>query len=380
MAGNLELTSSLITGLVISARASWEMCLVMFAMVPLLGIAEFLQWKAIQGSEGEIKGEMAKSTEKLNETVSGIREVQAFALESRVQDEIKQRITETITKASEKEAVAKGVMMGLIQLVQFGVYALAFYVGGKFISSGRIGMDDFFMALFGMAFADSGAGQAAIFLGDAAKASKSVEIIFKSLDRRPAIDSEPWLNNGVKSITDGTVEERPVNIDELVEFQGSINLDKVNFAYPTRQAQRIFNELVLDIPAGKSVALVGSSGSGKSTVIGLMERFYDPSAYTEETDKDGNITLVEVKGTGENPNPNGVVTMSGTSVKDQDLRYLRSNIGLVGQQPILFNDTVYNNIAIGKEGATKEEVEEAAKVANAHNFVTSSLSSGYQTR
>ena len=145
MAGNIELTSALITGLVISFRASWEMCLVMFAMVPLLGIAEFLQWKAIQGSTGEIRGEMAKSTEKLNETVSGIREVQAFALESKVQDEIKQRITETITKASDKEAVAKGVMMGLIQAVQFGVYALAFYIGGKFISSGRIGFDDFFI-------------------------------------------------------------------------------------------------------------------------------------------------------------------------------------------------------------------------------------------
>ena len=230
-----------------------------------------------------------------------------------------------------------------------------------------------------MAFAASGAGQAAIFLGDAAKAAKSVEVIFKSLDRRPPIDSEPWLYNGVQSMDDGTVEERPLTSGEIVEFQGSINLNKVNFAYPTRQAQKIFNELVLDVPAGKSVALVGSSGSGKSTVIGLVERFYDPSAYLEETDSAGNITLKEVEATDEDPNPNGVVSISGKSVKDQDLRYLRSNIGLVSQQPILFNDSVYNNIAIGKEGATKEEVEEAAKVANAHNFVTSSLSNGYQT-
>merc|ERR1711990_1029226 len=96
--------------------------------------------------------------------------------------------------------------MGLIQVIMFGVYALAFYIGGKFVADGTIGFNDFFMALFGMAFAASGVGQAAIFAGDAAKAHTAIENIFKVLDRRPPIDSEPWMNNGI-----GTIE---VDVDD----------------------------------------------------------------------------------------------------------------------------------------------------------------------
>ncbi|GMH74233.1 hypothetical protein TrST_g14008 [Triparma strigata] len=378
LAATLETCACLATGLYISFMASWEMCLVMFAMVPLLSIAEYLQWIAIQGSDSNIKKELGKSTEKLNETVSGIREVQAYALEDNVQVEIKARITDTIMKESDKEAFTKGVMMGAIQIIQFGVYALAFFIGGKFIDSGRIGFDDFFMALFGMAFAGSGMGQAAIFMGDAAKAAAAVESIFTTIDRVPEIGSEPWEKSGISNLEDGSVVERTIE-KAGSDFQGSIDLKDVNFAYPTRQAQKIFNQLSVDIPAGKSVALVGSSGSGKSTVIGLIERFYDPSSYEEKADEKGIITHVKVEETADNMGVNGVVSTSGQPIKNQDLRYLRSNIGLVGQQPILFNDTVFNNIAIGKDGATQAEVEEAAKIANAHNFVVESLANGYET-
>ena len=96
-----------------------------------------------------------------------------------------------------KEAFMKGLMMGFIQLVMFNVYALAFFIGGKFVAAGTIGFDEFFMALFGMAFAASGIGQAAIFAGDAAKAHTACENIFNTLDRIPTIDGEPWMNNGI---------------------------------------------------------------------------------------------------------------------------------------------------------------------------------------
>ncbi|GMI17574.1 hypothetical protein TrLO_g3918 [Triparma laevis f. longispina] len=378
LAANLEACASLATGLAIAFLASWEMCLVMFAMVPLLSLGEYLQWVAIQGTDSKIKGEMDKSSEKLNETVGGIREVQAYALEGRVQAEIEDRIMTTIIAESNKEAVTKGTMMGMIQIVQFGVYALAFYIGGKFIDDGRITADDFFMALFGMAFAGSGMGQAAIFMGDAAKAALAVEAIFTTIDKEPEIGSEPWEKSGIASLEDGSIIERGIKAPGS-DFNGNITLKDVNFAYPTRQGQKIFNRLSLDIPAGKSVALVGSSGSGKSTVIGLVERFYDPSSYDEKMDDKGIITHVKTEEAAENMGSNGVVSISGEGVKNQDLRYLRSNIGLVGQQPILFNDTVFENIAIGKAGATQAEVEDAAKIANAHNFVTESLANGYQT-
>mmetsp|Transcript_22245 Transcript_22245/g.46203 ORF Transcript_22245/g.46203 Transcript_22245/m.46203 type:complete len:1407 (-) Transcript_22245:54-4274(-) len=377
LASTLELCSCMITGLVISFNASWEMCLVMFAMVPLLGLAEAGQWMAIKGTEGSIRAEMDKSTSKLNETVTGIREVQAFALEKKVQDEITARIENTITKASDKEALAKGVMMGLIQAIQFGVYALAFFIGGKFISDGRIGFDDFMMALFGMAFAASGLGQAAMFAGDAAKAAVAVENIFTTLDRRPPIDSEPWCNDGLADIQTGAPCKSRTIPDLADDFKGNVDLENVMFAYPTRQTQKIFNKLCLQIPAGKSVALVGSSGSGKSTVIQLLERFYDPISYSEVESEKGGFTIELVEDGEEKAN--GTVTVSNKAMKEQDIRYLRKNIGLVGQQPILFNTTIFENIAIGKEGATKEEVEQAAKTSNAHNFIVGQLSNGYDT-
>ena len=116
---------------------------------------------------------------------------------------------------------------------------------------------------------------------------------------------------------------------------------------------------------------VGSSGSGKSTVIQMLERFYDPISYTEE--KDGAETKLVAQA-----DENGTVEIDEVGMKDSDCRWLRKNMGLVGQEPVLFNDTVYNNIALGKQGCTIEEVESAARSANAHEFILN-LEDGYNT-
>ena len=380
LASTIETCSCLAAGLVISFIASWQMCLVMFAMVPLLGLAEMGQWMAIKGSSGAIKEELDKSSSKLNETVLGIREVQAYALEELIEKDIYQRIKETIGVASKKEAFLKGLMMGLIQLIQFGVYAMAFLIGGKFVAAGTIGFDDFFMALFGMAFAASGIGQAAIFAGDSAKAAMAVERIFKTLDNVSPIDSEPWIENG-RANNDGEDPEvprcpvRPIASKDA-NFEGTMSLENVMFAYPTRQSQKIFNKMNLTIPAGKSVALVGSSGSGKSTVVQLLERFYDPTTYEEKQNSKGEYICELVTNSAE---VSGSVNNGGKNVKDHDIRFLRKNMGLVGQQPILFDTTIFENIALGLDNATQSQVEEAARTANAHDFILK-CADGYQTR
>jgi ATP-binding cassette, subfamily B (MDR/TAP), member 1 len=172
VASTLESCSSLATGIIIAAAASWEMFLIMLCMVPALGTAEALQFTAMKSSEGSIRNELSQSTNKLHEAVSGIREVQSFSLQNIVVDDIEGRIHETISPASRKAAVIKGVMMGMIQLIQFLVYAFAFWFGGQMVSKGRIEFDDFMQALWAMAFAASGLGQAALFGGDAAKVSE----------------------------------------------------------------------------------------------------------------------------------------------------------------------------------------------------------------
>lgn len=140
---------------------------------------------------------------------------------------------------------------------------------------------------------------------------------------------------------------------KLDKLSGQIEFKDVSFSYPSRPDVVIFNKICLDIPAGKIVALVGGSGSGKSTVISLIERFYEPLS--------GNILL------------------DGNNIKDLDLKWLRQQIGLVNQEPALFATTIRENILYGKEDATIEEITRAAKLSEAMSFI-SNLPDRFETQ
>jgi ATP-binding cassette subfamily B (MDR/TAP) protein 1 len=141
--------------------------------------------------------------------------------------------------------------------------------------------------------------------------------------------------------------------DELTNVTGEVEFKSVEFCYPSRPDSTVFKSFSLRVPAGRTAALVGSSGSGKSTVLALLERFYDPSA--------------------------GEVTLDGVDIRKLRLKWLRAQMGLVSQEPALFATSISENILFGKEDATPEEVIAAAKAANAHNFI-SQLPHGYDTQ
>merc|ERR1712176_1686313 len=315
LAATLETVSSLITGIIIALIASWEIFLILLAIVPILGVSEMLNMKMLMGSENDIRGEMTTSTNSFHETINGIREVQAFALQNMIAADIKTRIFDTIGPSSKKAAIMKGFMMGLMQAVPFCVYALAFWAGGELIEIGRVDFEAFNKALWAMAFAASGLGQAALFAGDAAKASAALNAIFGILDHKSPIRSEAWENDGLADPKSGKPEVREVPETDML--QGSVNLTGVNFSYPTRKAAKIFDEIDLDIPSGKVVALVGSSGSGKSSVIQLLERFYDPIRYREEKNDEKTVFVAVKEG-------NGVVSIDKEDMKKSDCRWLRS--------------------------------------------------------
>jgi len=376
LASTLESVSALTTGIIIAATASWQMFLVMLSIIPALAITEALQFVALKSSEGDIREHLSQSTDKLHETIYAIREVQSFLLQDLFTEDIENRIKESILPASRKAAIGKGVTMGMIQLVQFLVYAMAFWVGGKLIDSGKIGFEDFNKALWAMAFAASGLGQAALFGGDAAKAAAAVNSIFGILDFKAGIESEPWENKGIADIKTAEAIVRQIPNSTLKEGKGE--LSKVNFAYPTRKTAKVYDQIDLQIPSGKVVALVGSSGSGKSTIVQLLLRFYDPVSYTE-TDANGEETVEIVVDDDKLNTADGVIKIDGKDMREEDIRWLRSNMGYVGQEPVLFNDTIYNNIAYGKENCTREDVEAAARNANAYDFI-SKLSDGFDTQ
>lgn len=168
-----------------------------------------------------------------------------------------------------------------------------------------------------------------------AEAGSAGERILEVIQRVPKIDSESMEG------------------DVLQNVSGEVEFKSVEFAYPSRLENPVFVNFNLRVPSGRTVALVGSSGSGKSTVVALLERFYDPLG--------------------------GEILLDGVNIKRLRLKWLRSQIGLVSQEPALFATTIKENILFGKEDATMEEVIVAAKASNAHNFI-SQLPHGYETQ
>ena len=199
-------------------------------------------------------------------------------------------------------------------------YTVAFSLGGMWIDEGIMTFNNMMKALFVLGFGASGLGQAAAFAGDQAKAKVAAKRIFKLLDRKSEIDTNPWENE------DGTVERKVEQNTKLIpKLNGEIEFRNVNFAYPQRSDAQVFHNLSLKITPGSTVAFVGSSGSGKSTVIQLVERFYDPMA-------------------GKGNKNDASVRLDNVSLKKIDVRWLRNNIGLVGQEPKLFYGTISENI------------------------------------
>lgn len=169
---------------------------------------------------------------------------------------------------------------------------------------------------------------------DLSKGAYTMGSVFDVLDRKTSI--EPEHPNSF----------RPQKL------KGDVEILEIDFAYPTRPNTIIFRGFSLTIEAGKSIALVGQSGSGKSTIIGLIERFYDPTR--------------------------GTIKIDGRDIRSYHLRSLRQHIALVGQEPTLFSGSIRDNITYGAEGVTEVEVEDAARKANAHDFI-SCLKDGYNT-
>lgn len=168
-----------------------------------------------------------------------------------------------------------------------------------------------------------------------AEAIAAATRIFKTIELIPIIDTE----NGKGKV--------------LGDIKGQIEFKDVDFSYPSRPTTLILQGFCLKVKPGKTVGLVGGSGSGKSTIISLLERFYDPIR--------------------------GDILLDGYKIKKLQLKWLRSQMGLVNQEPVLFATSVKENILFGKEGATMEMIETAAKAANAHDFIVK-LPDGYETQ
>ncbi|KAH7676289.1 Xenobiotic-transporting ATPase protein [Dioscorea alata] len=326
--------TTLVTGLVIAFAASWQLSLIILALIPIIGINGYVQFKFLKGFSEDAKMKYEEASQVATDAVGSIRTVASFSAEDKVMDLYKKKC-EAPTKAGVRQGIVSGIGFGLSFFLLYCVYALCFYAGARLVGDGKTTFGKVFRVFLALSMAAVGVSQSSSLAPDSSKAKTATASVFSILDRKSKID--PSDESGMT----------------LEVVKGNIEFRHVSFKYPTRPDVQIFQDLSLAVQSGKTVALVGESGSGKSTAIALLQRFYNPDS--------------------------GHILIDGVEIEKFQLRWLRQQMGLVSQEPVLFNETIRANIAYGKEGnATEAEIVAAAESANAHKFICS-LQQGYDT-
>ncbi|KAJ0743385.1 putative ABC-type xenobiotic transporter [Helianthus annuus] len=327
-------SSSVATGLFIAFAACWQLALIILALIPLMSVNGYVQMRFTKGFSADARLMYEEASQVVNDAVGSIRTVASFCAEEKVMQLYGSKC-EGPKKTGIKQGLISGIGFGVSSVLLFCMYATSFYAGARFVVAGITNFTDVYKVFFALAMAALAVSQSSSFAPNTSKAKGSAASVFAILDRKSKID--PGDESGLT----------------LEMVKGEIKIHHISFRYPTRPEVVIFHDLCLTIRSGKTVALVGESGSGKSTVIQLLQRFYNPDS--------------------------GSITLDGTELQKFKLKWLRLQMGLVSQEPVLFNDTIRANIAYGKDGdATESEIIAASELANAHKFI-SGLHQGYNT-
>ena len=314
-----------ISGLVLAFVRGWKLALVLLAVLPLLMIAGGFMSFMLANLTKRGQQSYAKAGSVVEEVLGAIRTVAAYGGEKFELERYSAILDETNSQAYQK-ALYNGAGLGVIMFLVFGTYGLGFWYGAQLVSNGEMTGGTVLNVFFALIIGSTSVGNAAPNIAAFSSARGAMSSVLDVVQRRSLID--PDSEEGRK----------------LDKVNGKVEFRDASFFYPNRPDVQVLKGFSLTVNPGQTVALVGSSGSGKSTIVQLVERFYDPSS--------------------------GSVFFDGVNVKDLNVRWYRQQVGLVGQEPVLFSGTIRENILNGHPGATQEEVERAAKEANAHNFIT----------
>jgi ATP-binding cassette, subfamily B (MDR/TAP), member 1 len=387
-------------GLGYALYASWQVALVVLALCPFISISALAVVSLNQSKSSRAAVAYSKAGSIAYSTVSGIKTVLSLNAASTMIQHYREATQQALSIATAvllKQGFANGSMLGSFiclyaVLALYGTFMLYREIDDNGCDPSGAVIDnvtcestgaDVFGAMLGVAFAAQGISQVGNFLETFAAGRAAVHSALRAINRKPGEPEEVIYHDPLDDkdgntmsrtsrslVSDDADLETPegrirailpkYEIDATSDagkkpknIIGEMRFEDVKFHYPTRPGHAILKGLSVDIPAGKTVAFVGPSGGGKSTIVKLLERFYDP---------------VE-----------GSVLLDGLDIKDINVRHLRSLIGYVGQEPTLFATSIANNIRYGKPGCTQKEIENAAIQANAHDFI-SQLPDGYDTQ
>ncbi|KAM5473622.1 putative ABC-type xenobiotic transporter [Microsporum audouinii] len=337
----LTAIATFLSAIIISFIENWKLALILLSTSILLGGAEFLGASFALKYSRKNSASLGKGASVAEEAISSIQHVSAFGIQGAMARRY-QAYLNIAEKWGVKMRLSVSFMIGAMNALPYLTYALAFWQGSRYIVSGESTASAVITIVLATIIGAFAVGRVAPS-GEAFISSIShAGTILKAIARQSPLD--PFSMEG----------------RQLPEVQGNIELHNVSLVYPSRQDVQVLKQVSLKCPANKTTALVGASGCGKSSIIGLVERFYEPTG--------------------------GHITLDGHKISDLKLNWLRQQISYVVQEPVLFNRSIFENIILGlvdprlprSEQEKQELVYSAAKIANAHDFIMA-LPQGYQT-
>jgi ABC transporter fused permease/ATP-binding protein len=310
---------------------SSKLTLMMLAVVPPVALGAVFYGRRVRKLAKEAQDALAKASEVAVESLAGIRTVRSFAAEKKEVARYGAAIDGSLALAF-RRILLSSTFFGFASFFAFAAGAFVFWYGARMVAHGELSpgaLLTFLMYTMQLAF---GMSALAELWTDVQRASGAAERVFELLHRTPAIPH----SGGAR----------------LDGLKGAVAFEHVSFAYPARPDVKVLEDFSLSLDPGEIVALVGPSGAGKSTIASMLYRLYDPAT--------------------------GRLTLDGLPYSQLDPEWLRKQIGVVAQEPLLFSSSIAENIRYGRPEATDGEVEAAAKLANAHSFIAA-FPEGYQT-
>jgi subfamily B ATP-binding cassette protein MsbA len=307
----------------------WELMLFTLLILPIAGLGVSIIGKKLKKESEESQRSVGHILSLIDESISGIRIIKGFIAEkfviNRFNDQGKKYADLTNSMGNKRELASP-----LTEFMGVTIVAIILYIGGNLVFSGKMEASTFFLFIICFYKILEPVKSLASSITSIQRGIAAGDRIFDILDHPVSIEDTPSAKT-------------------LSAFTTGVSLKNIGFKY---EEHEVLKHISIEIPKGKLIALVGPSGGGKSTLVDLIPRFYDPAT--------------------------GSVEIDGVNIKDYTLNSLRSYIGIVTQESILFNDTIFNNIAFGLPNITQEDVERAARIANAHEFIIRT-EKGYQT-
>lgn len=311
---------------------SWKLTLFVFVLLPLAGWLMGAVGRKLKAASLASQNQWGRIMSNIEETLGGLRIIKAFVAEKKVRKRFHDE-SQVLYRLNNRVMRRQSLAHPMSEFLGTITIAIVLWFGGNLILSGDSSLSAQEFIYYLVIFYS--------IINPVKEISRATYAIRRGMASLERVDRILSADN---PITD------PVNPREISKLKGEICYNNVSFSYDGEV--QVVKDVNLHIPAGATVALVGQSGSGKSTMADLLPRFYDVVS--------------------------GSITIDGVDVRDMRVTHLRSFMGNVNQEAILFNDTVFNNIAFGVENATQADVEAAARIANAHEFIVD-MENGYQT-